>query len=114
MRRMRRGGAPARGPAARILPLPGGPIKRQPPPPAHRRPSAGGGGPAVLAWPPEGASARPGPAAGAEALGRALPATPLARRPAGLRHAALSLWLASGAPPAEIAARAGHSIHLLL
>ena len=56
---------------------------------------------------------------------------PLALRPAGgyaeqlvaahhrlaaydLRHAALSLWLASGAPPAEIAARAGHSVRVLL
>ncbi len=48
------------------------------------------------------------------ALGPDLAATPLARRPCNLRHAALSLWLASGAPPAEIAARGGHSIHLLL
>jgi integrase len=37
-----------------------------------------------------------------------------ARRPYDLRHAALSLWLSSGAPPAEIAARAGHSVHVLL
>src|ERR1700733_2438965 len=37
-----------------------------------------------------------------------------ARRPYDLRHAALSLWLASGAPPAEVAARAGHSVHVLL
>jgi hypothetical protein len=50
----------------------------------------------------------------AAALGPALAATPLARRPYGLRHAALSLWLACGAPPAEIAARAGHSTHVLL
>jgi integrase len=50
----------------------------------------------------------------AAALGPALAATPLARRPYDLRHAALSLWLASGAPPAEIAARAGHSTHVLL
>ena len=35
-------------------------------------------------------------------------------RPYDLRHAALSLWLASGAPPAEIAARAGHSVTVLL
>ena len=28
--------------------------------------------------------------------------------------AALSLWLASGAPPAEVAARAGHSVRVLL
>jgi hypothetical protein len=36
------------------------------------------------------------------------------RRPYDLRHAALSLWLASGAPPAEIAARAGHSVRVVL
>jgi len=36
------------------------------------------------------------------------------RRPFDLRHAALSLWLASDAPPAEVAARAGHSVHVLL
>jgi integrase len=36
------------------------------------------------------------------------------RRLYDLRHAALSLWLASGAPPAEIAARAGHSVRVLL
>lgn len=41
------------------------------------------------------------------------PATP-PLRPYDLRHAALSLWLASGAPPTEIAARAGHSVHVLL
>jgi hypothetical protein len=41
-------------------------------------------------------------------------AVPAGARPYDLRHAALSLWLASGAPPAEIAARAGHSIHVLL
>ena len=35
-------------------------------------------------------------------------------RPYDLRHAALSLWLASRASPAEIAARAGHSVHVLL
>ena len=39
---------------------------------------------------------------------------PRARRPYDLRHAALSLWLASGAPPAEVAARAGHSVRVLL
>ncbi len=37
-----------------------------------------------------------------------------ARRPYDLRHAALSLWLSSGAPPAEVAARAGHSVRVLL
>ena len=40
--------------------------------------------------------------------------TQAARRPYDLRHAALSLWLASGAPPAEVAARAGHSVRVLL
>src|SRR5580693_1934683 len=38
----------------------------------------------------------------------------LARRPSDLRHAALSLWLTAGAPPAQIAARAGHSVNVLL
>lgn len=47
------------------------------------------------------------------ALGPAT-ATPLARRPYDLRHAALSLWLNSGAAPAEIARRAGHSVTTLL
>jgi hypothetical protein len=36
------------------------------------------------------------------------------RRPYDLRHAELSLWPASGAPPAEVAARAGHSGRVLL
>jgi len=47
------------------------------------------------------------------ALGPAVAATTLARRP-DLRHAALSLWLNAGAAPAEIAQRAGHSITMLL
>jgi hypothetical protein len=37
-----------------------------------------------------------------------------ARRPYDLRHAALSLWLSSSAPAAEVAARAGHSVRVLL
>jgi hypothetical protein len=41
-------------------------------------------------------------------------ATGLPRRPYDLRHAALSLWLDAGAPPAQIAARAGHSVAVLL
>ena len=52
-----------------------------------------------------------------QARAAALPArqgTQPVRRPYDLRHAALSLWLASGAPPAEIATRAGHSVHVLL
>ena len=48
------------------------------------------------------------------ALGPRLAATALARRPCDLRHAALSLWLNAGAPPAQIAARAGHSVTVLL
>jgi integrase len=69
---------------------------------------------AALACAHESSYGRTWHAARAAALGPDLTATPPARRPYNLRHAALSLWLASGAPPAEIAARAGHSIHLLL
>ena len=43
-----------------------------------------------------------------------LAATALARRPCDLRHAALSLWLNAGASPAQIAARAGQSVTVLL
>ena len=46
--------------------------------------------------------------------GPRLAATALARRPCDQRHAALSLWLNAGAPPAQIAARAGHSVTVLL
>ncbi|MGW0805550.1 tyrosine-type recombinase/integrase [Nonomuraea sp. NPDC002799] len=38
----------------------------------------------------------------------------LAARPYDLRHAAVSLWLNAGVPPAEVAKRAGHSIDVLL
>jgi hypothetical protein len=48
------------------------------------------------------------------ALGPDLAATALARRPYDLRHAGLSLWLNAAAPPAQIAARAGHSVTVLL
>ena len=41
-------------------------------------------------------------------------ASPLAKRPYDLRHAALSTWLNAGVPPAEVAERAGHSIKVLL
>jgi integrase len=41
-------------------------------------------------------------------------ASPLARRPYGLRHAALSSWLNAGVPPIDIAERAGHSVAVLL
>jgi len=48
------------------------------------------------------------------ALGPALAASGLARRPYDLRHAALPLWLNAGGDPAQIAARAGHSVAVLL
>src|SRR5215470_12836559 len=48
-----------------------------------------------------------------DALGPVLAATPLARRPYDLRHAALSLWLTATGAPAEIAARAGNSVTVL-
>jgi integrase len=48
------------------------------------------------------------------AFGPELAASGLARRPYDLRHAALSLWLNSGGDPAQIAARAGHSVAVLL
>ena len=48
------------------------------------------------------------------ALDPELAASGLARRPYDLRHAALSLWLNSGGDPAQIAARAGHSVAVLL
>ncbi|HEY1919574.1 MAG TPA: site-specific integrase [Streptosporangiaceae bacterium] len=47
------------------------------------------------------------------ALGPTLAATPLARRPYDLRHAALSLWLNATSQPAEIAARAGNTTRVL-
>jgi hypothetical protein len=43
-----------------------------------------------------------------------LAASGLARRPYDLRHAALSLWLNTGGDPAQIAARAGNSVAVLL
>jgi len=41
-------------------------------------------------------------------------ASPMARRPYDLRHAAVSLWLNAGVPATEVAARAGHSVEVLL
>jgi integrase len=41
-------------------------------------------------------------------------ASPLAARPYGLRHAAVSLWLNAGVPPTDVAERAGHSVQVLL
>ncbi|MFG2397737.1 tyrosine-type recombinase/integrase [Streptomyces lydicus] len=40
-------------------------------------------------------------------------ATPLAEVPYALRHAGVSLWLASGVDPTEVARRAGHSVAVL-
>jgi integrase len=48
------------------------------------------------------------------ALTPAQAASPLARRPYDLRHAAVSLWLSAGVPPARVAERAGHSVEVLL
>lgn len=41
-------------------------------------------------------------------------ASPLAKRPYDLRHAATSLWLNAGVPAAEVARRLGHSVAVLL
>ncbi|GAA5615259.1 site-specific integrase [Streptomyces platensis] len=53
----------------------------------------------------------------AEARRRALTpaqhASPLAKRPYDLRHAAVSTWLSSGVEPQVVAARAGHSVAVL-
>ncbi|WP_329128325.1 tyrosine-type recombinase/integrase [Streptomyces caniferus] len=53
----------------------------------------------------------------AEARRRALTpmqyASPLAKRPYDLRHAAVSTWLSSGVEPQVVAARAGHSVTVL-
>ncbi|WP_043183472.1 integrase [Streptomyces sp. NRRL F-5123] len=38
----------------------------------------------------------------------------MAARPYDLRHAGVSLWLNSGVPAPEVAARAGHSVDVLL
>jgi integrase len=53
-------------------------------------------------------------AARAAALTPAQQASPLARRPYDLRHAAVSLWLNAGVPATEVARRAGHSVAVLL
>jgi integrase len=41
-------------------------------------------------------------------------ASPLARRPYDLRHAAASTWLNAGVPPTQVAEWAGHSVAVLL
>jgi integrase len=41
-------------------------------------------------------------------------ASPMARRPYDLRHAAVSTWLNAGVPPTQVAEWAGHSVAVLL
>ncbi|WP_275956477.1 hypothetical protein [Nonomuraea sediminis] len=41
-------------------------------------------------------------------------ASPLAKRPYDLRHAAVSLWLNAGVSAPDVAERAGHSVDVLL
>jgi integrase len=53
-------------------------------------------------------------AARTAALTPAQQASPLARRPHDLRHAAVSLWLDAGVPATEVSRRAGHSVAVLL
>jgi integrase len=50
----------------------------------------------------------------AAALTTAQENSQLAKRPYDLRHAAVSLWLNAGVPVTEVAARAGHSVAVLL
>lgn len=53
-------------------------------------------------------------AARVKALTPAQAASPMARRPYDLRHAAVSLWLNAGVPAAEVAQRVGHGVAVLL
>ncbi|MEV4411414.1 integrase [Catellatospora sp. NPDC049609] len=48
------------------------------------------------------------------ALSPAEVASPLAKRPYDLRHAAVSTWLNAGVPPTQVAEWAGHSVAVLL
>lgn len=48
------------------------------------------------------------------ALPPAVAASPLASRPYGLRHSALSTWLNAGVDPTEVAERAANSVDVLL
>ncbi|WP_232303505.1 hypothetical protein [Pseudofrankia sp. DC12] len=50
----------------------------------------------------------------ATALAPAEAASPLAKRPYDLRHAAVSRWLNAGVPPTQVAEWAGHSVRVLL
>jgi integrase len=53
-------------------------------------------------------------AARAAAFTEAEYASPLAKRPYDLRHAAVSTWLNAGVPPTQVAEWAGHSVNVLL
>lgn len=53
-------------------------------------------------------------AARRRALTPAEAASPLARRPYDLRHAAVSRWLNAGVSPTQVAEWAGHSVRVLL
>jgi integrase len=48
-----------------------------------------------------------------KALSEAQAASPLAKRPYDLRHAAVSLWLNAGVPATQVAEWAGHSVNVL-
>ena len=50
----------------------------------------------------------------AAAFSEAEYASPMAKRPYDLRHAAVSTWLNAGVPPTQVAEWAGHSVHVLL
>jgi integrase len=49
-----------------------------------------------------------------KALTPAQQRSPLGKRPYDLRHAAVSTWLNAGVPAPQVAAWAGHSVHVLL
>ncbi|RCW46846.1 phage integrase family protein [Halopolyspora algeriensis] len=50
----------------------------------------------------------------ADAFTDEVAASPLAKRPYDLRHAAVSTWLNAGVEPTRVAEWAGHSVHVLL
>lgn len=50
----------------------------------------------------------------ATTLTKEVAATPLAKRPYDLRHAAVSTWLNAGVSPTQVAEWAGHSVEVLL
>ena len=61
-----------------------------------------------------GTTCRVWAAARAAALTDTEYASPLAKRPYDLRHAAVSTWLNAGVPPTQVAEWAGHSVNVLL